>query len=166
FSGITLVDLIKDYENLFITRTFSKQFGLASVRAGYVLSQEQNIEQMLKIRGPYDVNMFAKAAITGALNDLEYARKYWSEIMEKSKPKLEEYFRKNKIAFYPSDANFILIKPEYRERTLDHLKREGILVRPREGPQIEGTLRISVGTLQDTERFIKAYSKLLRNDSS
>lgn len=165
FSGITLVDILNDFENLFITRTFSKQFGLASIRAGYLLSQEQNIEQLLKIRGPYDVNMFAKTAIIAALNDVEYAKKYLSEIMEKSKPKLEEYLRKNRIAFYPSDANFILINPDDSQKFFDYFKKEGILIRPREGPHIEGTIRISIGTLQDTDRFIKVYSQFLKNDN-
>ena len=163
FSGITVSDLIKDYENLFITRTFSKQFGLASVRAGYILSQKENINQLLKIRGPYDVNMFAKTAVIAALNDFEYAEKYIDEIMKKSKPKLEEFFKKNNIIYYPSTANFILIKPNNRKRIIDNLRKHGILVRPREGANIEGTIRITVGTLKDTENFINTYSKILRN---
>jgi histidinol-phosphate aminotransferase len=163
FSGITVSDLIKEYENLFITRTFSKQFGLASVRAGYILSQKENITQLLKIRGPYDVNMFAKTAIVAALKDLEYSEKYIDEIMKKSKPKLEAFFKKNNIIYFPSRANFILIKPCNRKRIIDNLMKHGILVRPRDSANIEGTIRITVGTLRDTELFINTYSEILRN---
>lgn len=162
FSGITSKDLIDDYDNLYITRTFSKAFGLSSVRAGYVLSQEDNIKELLKIRGPYDVNMFAKTAILAALNDLDYAKEYVKEVMERSKPKLEEFFKKNKVKFWPSGANFLLVKPDNQERAIRVLQSADILVRPREGPNIEGTIRVSIGTLGNTERFIEAYSKFLK----
>lgn len=161
FCNITAKDFIDEYDNLFITRTFSKTFGLASTRPGYVLSQEKNIEELLKIRGPYDINMFAKVAICAALEDLEYMKNYIKEVMEESKPKLEKFFRENKIKFWPSAANFLLVKPDNQKRALKILKSEGILVRPRKGPNIEDTIRVSIGILKDTDRFIKAYSKVL-----
>ena len=161
FSGITAKDFIAEYDNLFLTRTLSKQFGIASVRAGYIISQEKNIQELLKIRGPYDVNMFAKVAIEAALDDAEYSKKYIQEIMEKSKPRLKNFFLEHHIKFWESAANFFLVKPPDQKKAFAVLKEEGILVRPREGENIEGTIRVSVGTLQDTERFIKAYSKIL-----
>ncbi len=163
FSNITAKDFIKDFDNLFITRTFSKTFGLVAARPGYVLSQEKNIEELLKIRGPYDVNMFAKVAICAALEDLEYMKSYVKEVMEKSKPKLEKFFRENKVKFWPSAANFLLIKPDNQKKAIEILKSEGILVRPRKGFNIEGTIRVSIGTLKDTNSFIKAYSKVLKD---
>lgn len=161
FSGITAKDFIQDYDNLFITRTFSKQFGIASLRAGYVLSQEKNIKELLKIRGPYDVNMTARAAILAILDDPSYAQNYIKEVMEKSKPKIEEFFRENKVKFWEGAANFLLVKPPNAQKVYDILKKEGILVRPRHGPNIEGTIRVSIGNLKDTKRFIKAYSKVI-----
>ena len=162
FSKITAKDFIKDFDNLFITRTFSKTFGLVSTRPGYILSQEKNIKELMKIRGPYDVNMFAKKAISAALEDLDYMERYVKEVMEKSKPKLEKFFKENKVKFWPSKANFLLVRPENQERALEILKSEGILVRQRKEPDIEGTIRVSIGTLKDTARFIKAYSKVIR----
>jgi len=163
FSNITAKDFLRDFDNLFIARSFSKTFGLVSTRPGYVLSQEKNIKELLKIRGPYDVNMFAKTAILAALDDLEYVRNYVKEVMEKSKPKLEKFFRENNVKFWPSGANFLLVKPKNQERAIKILQSEGILVRPRKGPNIEGTIRVSIGTLKDTELFIKAYSKILKD---
>ena len=159
FSNITAKDFVKDFDNLFLTRTLSKQFGLASLRAGYVVSQKQNIQELLKIRGPYDVNMFAKTAIMTALQDVGHFQEYIREVMEEAKPKLEEFFRSNNVKFYPSAANFLLIKPEHAEKVVEQLKGQGILVRPREDPP--GTIRISIGTVEDTECFIQAYSSLL-----
>lgn len=161
FSNITAKDFIEDFDNLFITRTFSKTFGLVSTRPGYILTQEKNIKELLKIRGPYDVNMFAKTAICAALEDLDYMRKYIKEVMKESKPKLEKFFRENNVKFWPSAANFLLIKPDNQEKALEILQSQGILVRPRKGPNIEGTIRVSIGIVKDTERFIKAYSKIL-----
>lgn len=163
FSNITYKDLIDEYDNLFITRTFSKTFGLVSTRPGYVLSQEKNIKELLKIRGPYDVNMFAKVAISAALEDVEYVRSYVREVMGKSKPKLEKFFKENNVKFWPAKANFLLVKPDNAEKAFEILKSEGILVRPRKGPNIEGTIRVSIGTLKNTDRFINAYSKVLKN---
>lgn len=162
FSNITAKDFIKDFDNLFITRTFSKTFGLVSTRPGYVLSQEKNIKELMKIRGPYDVNMFAKKAISAALEDLDYMERYVKEVMEKSKPKLEKFFKENKVKFWPSKANFFLVKPKNQKRALEILKSEGILVRQRKEPDIEGTIRVSIGTLKDTACFIKAYSKVIK----
>jgi histidinol-phosphate aminotransferase len=159
FSGITAKEFIKDFDNLCITRTLSKQFGLASVRAGYVISQAENIQEFMKIRGPYDVNMFAATAIRAALLDAEYSRIYIAEVMQKAKPMLEEFFQKHNIPFYPSRANFLLIKSERPEAVLRSLQEQGILVRPRK--DVPGTLRISVGTVQDIERFMAAYSRAL-----
>lgn len=163
FSNITAKDFIDGFDNLFITRTFSKTFGLVSTRPSYVLSQEKNIKELLKIRGPYDVNMFAKVAICAALEDIEYVRNYITEVMEKSKPKLEKFFKENNVKFWPSAANFLLIKPNNQKRALEILQSQGILVRPRKGPNIEDTIRVSIGILKDTDRFIKAYSKVLKN---
>jgi len=161
FSGITVKDLIEDFDNLFITRTLSKQFGIAAIRAGYVLSQEQNIKELLKIRGPYDVNMFAKTAILAALDDVEYVRNYIREVMGESKGKLEEFLRENKIIFYPGAANFLFLEVENPEELIKHLKSGGILVRPKKGPDGKLAVRVSVGTLKNTEQLIEVFSKFL-----
>ncbi len=75
---------------------------------------------------------------------------------------MEKFFRENKVKFWKSSANFLLVKPANQKKAIKILKSEGILVRPREGPNIEGTIRVSIGTLKDTDRFIKAYSKVLK----
>ncbi len=159
FSGITAREFLSEFDNLFISRTLSKQFGLVSTRIGYLLSQSSNIEQLLKIRGPYDVNMFAKTALEAALQNPGYSKSYIAEVMERSKPMLENFFKERGVKFFPGAANFLLIQPENPQKILQTLEAEGILIRPREDPA--GTIRVSIGTLGDTERFIKAYAKAL-----
>ncbi|MBI1971534.1 MAG: histidinol-phosphate aminotransferase family protein [Candidatus Wildermuthbacteria bacterium] len=157
FSGITALRFVKDFDNLFLSRTLSKQFGLASVRAGYVISQKDNVAELLKICGPYDVNMFARTAIEAALQDPEYSKRYIKEVMEKVKPKVEAFLKEHGIDFYPGAANFLLIKPADPEKILKALKTASMLVRPREDPP--GTLRVSIGTLADMERFCKVLER-------
>ncbi len=156
FSGITAKDLLEKYDNLYIVRTFSKAFGLVATRVGYVLSQEQNLQELLKIRGPYDVNMFAKTAVLAALEDIGYVKDYVKEVMEESKPKLEQSLTQKGIDFFPSSANFLFLKVSEPEKFIDNLKAKGILVRPKKGPGNKLGVRIAIGTLNDTKRFIEA----------
>lgn len=161
FSGVTAKDLIEKYDNLYILRTFAKAFGLVAARAGYIISQEQNIQELLKIRGPYDVNMFAKTTILAALEDPKYMEDYVKEVMEISKPKLEKFLKEKDILFLPSSTNFLLLKIEDSKNFIERLKGKGILVRPKEWPDGSLAVRVSIGMLKDTEKFIKAFSKVI-----
>lgn len=161
FSGISCRNLISKYDNLYIVRTFSKAFGLVSARAGYVISQKKNIQQLLKIRGPYDVNMFAKVAVASALKDIKYMKNYVREVMEVSKPKLELFLRKKNIYFYPSAANFLFLELDRAENIAGKLKKAGILTRPKENPFREKRIRVSIGTFKETRRFMECFGKAL-----
>lgn len=161
FSKITAKDLIKKYDNLYIVRTFAKAFGLVSARAGYIISQKENIQEFLKIRGPYDVNMFAKTAILAALEDTKYIKDYTKEIMEKSKPKLEKFLREKGISFYPSCANFLLLKIQNSEKVIEDLKSKGILVRLKKGPDKNTAPRVSIGNKAETDRLIDTLNKIM-----
>jgi len=161
FSGLTCKDLIEKHDNLYIIRTFAKAFGLVATRAGYIISQGENIQELLKIRGPYDVNMFAKTAIMAALEDTKYMEDYVKEVMEGSKPKLEKFLREKGVFFYPGAANFLLLRLENPKKIIEGLKEKGILVRPKERPDGGLAIRVSIGTLKDTERFIAALDKSL-----
>ena len=177
FSGTTAKDLVDKYDNLYIMRTFAKAFGLVSTRVGYLISQTKNIRELLKIRGPYDVNMFAKVAVISALEDLKYMEDYVKEVMEKSKLKLEEFLREKNIFFYPSRANFLLLRfenldkmgdedkssssPLTADRVVEGLKSKGILVRPKSAPDGKKAIRVSIGRTKDTEKLISALGGLL-----
>lgn len=162
FSEITAKDLIERYDNLYIVRTFAKAFGLVSARLGYLISQEKNIQELLKIRGPYDVNMFAKIALEAALENPKYVEDYVKEIMEVSKPKLEQFLKEKNIFFYPSKANFLLLQFKNPERIIKGLKSEGILVRLKSTPNGQKAVRVSIGKIEDINRFIEAIDSLLK----
>ena len=159
-SDLTVVDLINEHDNLFVTRSFSKVMGISGLRAGCVVSQEKNIKELNKIRGPYDVNMLAAAAMKALKNPEVVAdmKAYISEVMDVSKPILEEFYTKNGIRFFPSGANFHLIEDEGRHIT-DFLKPKRILIRPRSDPP--GTVRVSIGTREDTRKYMEAFQEYL-----
>ena len=161
FSGLTAKDLINKYDNLYIIRTFAKAFGLVAIRAGYIISQKKNIQELLKIRGPYDVNMFAKTAILAALKNKKYMEEYVKEVMERSKPKLEQFLKQKGILFYKSAANFLLLRFSNPQKIINGLKSQGILVRLKSAPDGKGAVRVTIGTLRDTAQFIKKLTKVL-----
>jgi histidinol-phosphate aminotransferase len=157
FSKITAAGLIDKYPNLIISRTFSKAFGLASLRIGYVLSSAQNIDEMMKIRGPYDISMTAVTAASAALDDVREMEKYVDEVMNRAKPLVEDYFKTNNIRFFPSRANFLLFKMENPLMHSEKLKSLGFLTRPRSGKGIDGTIRVTIGTVSQMKKFINKF---------
>ena len=157
FCGITAAGLIDKYPNLIISRTFSKAFGLASMRVGYVLSSAQNTDEMMKVRGPYDISMPAVVAASAALDDKKEMEKYVDEVMNKAKPLVEDYFMANNIEFFPSRANFLLFKMKNPSMHSEKLKNLGFLTRPRKGEGIDGTIRVTIGTVPQMKKFINKF---------
>jgi len=156
---LTVVDLIDKYDNLFVTRSFSKVMGISGLRAGCAVSQEKNIKELRKIRGPYDINMAAAVAMKALRNTavVDDIKKYVSEVMNVSKPELEEFYRKNGIKFFPSGAGFHLLEDK---ELYEFLKLKGILVRPRSDPP--GTVRVSIGTREDTRKYLETLNEYLK----
>jgi histidinol-phosphate aminotransferase len=164
FSSITAVSLIKKCPNIIVVRTLSKAFGLPSLRIGYIVASKNYINELLKVRGPYDINMIAYTASLAVLDDLKNTRNYVNDVMNQAKPMVEEFFTKNGITFYRSSGNFLLFKPSQKlEQKI--LKENGILVRSQDKTNIENMLRLTIGTVDQMKQFIKAYEDVIMNKS-
>lgn len=159
FSGLSAVPLIEKYSNLAITRTFSKAFGLCSLRIGYVLSQAQNIQELMKVRGPYDLNMAAYAGVCASLENVDDMRAYVEEVMTRAKPLVEVFFKEEGVPYYPSQANYILFRPWDKQAVFEALKANGFMTRPQSGVNATDCIRVSIGTREQMERFIAVYKK-------
>lgn len=159
FSGVTAVKLLSKYKNLVITRTFSKAFGLAALRVGYIIASPEIILEMKKIRGPYDISMPAVYGAATVLKNKNKLQTYVREVMQRSKPMLENFFAANNITYYPSGANFILFKPSNPQNVFSKLQKQGIIIRPRK--LTTEMLRVTIGTVKQTKQFINAYKKIL-----
>ena len=154
FSQVTATGLINKYPNVVITRTFSKAFGLPSLRIGYVISNKQLINEILKVRGPYDISMPAYIGATESLRDLQDLKGYVREVMKGSKPMVEEYFNQEMIEYLPSGGNFILFKSNKKiAKTLDE---KGYRLRP----QKNNWLRLSIGTISQMESLLKTFNQI------
>ncbi len=157
----TLADVVNDYPNILITRTFSKTWGLPSIRLGYVISHPDNINALLNVRGPYDINQFAAVAINAALDQPDYTFNYVREVIDQAKPLLENYLKKRQVEYWSSTANFIWAFPDNPETVEKHLREQGILVRPKADLYGQTGLRITIGDRQQTENLINVLDQIL-----
>jgi len=162
FSNQSAIKLLKKFKNIIITRTFSKAFGLAGLRLGYLIGNENLIKLLNRARAPYSVNSLAVKCGLAALDDLEYMKNYVLEVNE-SKQALYKFLKKKKIEFCKSKANFVLMKfGKQKNYISEQLKKTKILVRDvSKQPLLEGYLRINVGTIKQTKYFIKELNKIL-----
>lgn len=164
FTGITCLNLIDEYENLIVLKTFSKAFAIPSLRLGYVAANAGFIEQLYKIRGPYDVNMAALVAAEAVLNHPDVVQSVIDELMQKSKPLIESWFQQKGVTYFHGDANFMLVVPENVKQAIAFLKDNGILVRPMK-PPIDHTFRMSLGTVKQMRQFINVFEKFLQQSA-
>jgi histidinol-phosphate aminotransferase len=162
YTKITAKDHVEQYPNIFITRTFSKTWGLASFRLGYVIASIENIDNLLKVRGPYDMNKSAVVAVNAALDDPSYMQSYVNEVLNISKPLLENFLIRKGCPFWPSSANFIYTFPQDADVINDQLRQAGILVRPKKDINGKLGLRITIGNKMQTERLITELDRILR----
>ncbi|GAA5317402.1 MAG: histidinol-phosphate transaminase [Candidatus Pelagadaptatus aseana] len=161
YSKATVASHLEECPNILVTRTFSKTWGLPSIRFGYILSAADNIRALLNVRGPYDINQFAVVAVAAALDKPEASMAYVDEVMTQSKPMLEAFLKERNIRFWPSAANYIWAFPDDAEALSEGLEKAAILVRPK--ADLEGNLglRITLGTREQTEHLLWVLEGLL-----
>jgi len=159
FSGVTAMSLAGRAPNLFVSRTFSKVYGMAAMRLGCVFSQAANIGYLHKAQSPYSVNMLAAAAATAAIRDKEYIENYVSEVLA-ARELLYDGFDKLEIPYYRSQANFVLFRAGARSiEVRDRLRDMGVLVRDR-SYELAGCVRVTVGTREQVRRFLAALEEI------
>jgi histidinol-phosphate aminotransferase len=159
FSGVTALDWIGQYPNLFVSRTFSKVYGMAAMRCGCLFSSAANVHWLRKAQSPYSVNMLAAIAARAAVHDREYVADYVTEVLA-ARDLAYEGLRKLGIKFYPSQANFVLFHAGDRAIPIrDALRERGVLVRDR-SYEIPGCVRVTIGTRTQIERFLAELESL------
>jgi histidinol-phosphate aminotransferase len=159
FTGKTVVSLIERLDNLIVLRTFSKAFGLAGMRVGYLAATAPVAQEISKLVGPYDANALAVAAARAQLAALDEVQDRVREIMEEVKPALLDYYASVGDEVWPGAANFILVKPSVGTGVVDRLRAHGILVQRMRAPALSGMFRMSLGRPDEMQRFIEAYER-------
>lgn len=157
YSGVTNLDLIKDKDNVFIVRSFSKDFALAGLRLGYIISYAENIKELRKYLSPYNVSTLTVKAGIAALDDIPYFENVKSEI-ENSKKILADGLEKLGAKIYPSRTNFICVdfgaKADFIYHTL--LKNKIKAKYFGQTPMLENCFRIAVPRLENTQKVLNA----------
>jgi histidinol-phosphate aminotransferase len=159
FCGRTALPLLRRYANLFVSRTFSKAYGMAAMRMGCLMSQAENMAHLRKAQSPYSVNLLAALAAKVAVADTEYVQTYVAEAVA-SRDTLYRFFDEMGIGYWRSEANFVLFRAGERAVPLrDELRRRGVLVRDR-SYELPGAVRVTVGRAEQTERFMKELREI------
>ncbi len=159
FCGISALGLLAEYPNLFVSRTFSKIYGMAAMRLGCLFSNEGNIAFLHKAQSPYSVNALAALAAQEAVRDTAYVENYLIEALA-ARELLCVGLEKMGIGYVPSQANFVLMRVGKRAIEIrDKLRDRQVLVRDR-SYEIPGCVRVTVGTREQTRRFLEELGKI------
>ena len=154
YSNKTFKNLVNKYDNLFLVRSFSKDFALAGLRLGCIISNKQNIDELKKVISPFSVNKIAMKAGISALDDADYFKKIKQEIL-KSKAYLTTFFEKIGATVYPSEANFLLIDLKDKAQYIyNRLRKENISVKLfKKGSLLENHIRLTIPTIKGVEKI-------------
>lgn len=159
FCGITALPRLAEYPNLFVSRTFSKVYGMAGFRFGCLFSQAGNTKYLRKCQSPYSVNMLATLAARAAVQDSAYITKYVTEVLA-ARELLYVGLEKLNVPYWESNGNFVLMRLGNRSiEVRDKLREVGILVRDR-SYELPGTCRVTVGTREQMRRFLAELEKI------
>jgi histidinol-phosphate aminotransferase len=161
FSEETLIPEIENYPNLVILRTFSKAFGMAGLRLGYLLGKPETISLINRVRQPFNVNTFTQRAGILALDYLGEYQAQIQQIKTETQKLHEELTQIPDVVVYPTQANFILFKPSDPDGWAEELLKRGFLVRNMGVLSVLGKcLRISAGLPEENEGFMRAIREI------
>jgi histidinol-phosphate aminotransferase len=167
YAGANNVDLLNDYDNLFILRTFSKVMGLAGMRIGYGLGNPQFIQYMHRIKPAFSLTRLSQIAALATLNDKEYIKNSIQLAIKSREYLYTELVDISDLDVFKSKANYLLL--DIRKTGLDSkiltkkLMEKGIIVR--DCSSFRGLddywIRVNVGTIEDDKKFIEVLKEII-----
>lgn len=158
----SFINQISDFNNVIISRTFSKAWGLAGVRCGYCIADELIINLLFKIKAPYTINKLTSNAIRKAIQNSERKNLFVKKIIEEREKLIIELSKLNFVKkIFPSAANFLLVEMNNAKFVFDYLNDKKIRVRMRsDDERLKNCLRITVGNQDENELLIKTLREL------
>ena len=155
------VELLNEYDNIIVLRTFSKIYGLAGLRVGYAISNENIIAFLNRVRGPFNVNAAAQAAAAASLNDQEFVQDS-IKINQEGKQYLYRAFKDMGLEYIPANGNFIMVNVEKDSlQVFKDLLLKGVIVRSGDIFDMDNWLRITIGTPEQNTVLINALKSVL-----
>jgi histidinol-phosphate aminotransferase len=155
FAGESNIDLIRDYDNLIVLRTFSKAFGLAGARIGYAVASGETMSYLRRVLPPFSVSSLSLKAAEFMLEHTDYVNHVIRYIVEER----ERLYREFRKYAYPSKANFLLMKLDAH----DFLLERGIAVLKLSG-RLEGHIRVTVGKKEENDALIESLKEFIEKE--
>ena len=151
------IKFTEKYPNILVMRTFSKAYGLAGIRVAYAIGDKDVIENINKVRGPFNVNTLGQIAAIAALEDEDFLEEIYNVNLE-GKNYLYDEFKKLGFQFPESETNHIYVNVERdAQEIFVELQKRGVIIRPMGGTWI----RVSIGTMEENRIFIEKLKEVL-----
>jgi histidinol-phosphate aminotransferase len=162
FVDSTFMPRLGEYPNLLVMRTVSK-LGLAGLRLGLLAGPAEWIEQINKVRQPYNINVLTQLTATFALQHYEMFEKQTKRIRSERARLLEQLRALNGVYIWPSQTNFVLFRVSDAKAIFEQLVKQGILIKCVHGrhPLLDNCLQLTVGTPEENQAFLQALTKII-----
>jgi histidinol-phosphate aminotransferase len=161
-TGQSTLALLEQYPNLLLLRTFSKAFGLAGLRVGYAIGHPQVINDLSRVKQPFNVGVLAQISAVAALSDKEHLQETLS-LVQTGRDYLAKECAELGYRVLPSDANFIAVHIGPKAKSMvDALEKSGVIIRWLNSFEMPEWVRISVGTFEQNQKLIQ----LIKNTRS
>ena len=153
--------LVEEFENIILTRTFSKVYGLAGIRLGWCYTSEKVASILNRVKGPFNTNSFAQHIALVALEDQDHLKMVISE-NKKNKKWFESELKRLNIKFLPSYANFsFIVSTElFANKISENLLKNGIIIRKLNSYNLPHCLRITIGKIEDMKKVVNVLEKI------
>lgn len=162
FTGQSVVPAALPLDNVVALQSLSKAAGMAALRLGFAIAHPTILRRLRRVTGPYDINMFAVVAGKAALGDPEHMRRYVAEVLA-AKTWTSAQLARLGVKHFAGGGNYMLVWPPGDcDGVVEALRAAGILVRSMATkPVIEGSFRLTIGTREQMQRFIAAFSSVI-----
>lgn len=159
-SGIDALEMLREHKNLILLRTFSKAYGLAGLRIGYGIMDEQLAAKLNVVRGPFNTTAIAQKSALTALRDQQFIQKIVTE-NHSVKQAFQQFLSEIGWNYYESQTNFLLVEtPISGTEVSQFLLEHGFIIRPGELLGYPHTIRITIGKAEDMQELKKLLNKL------
>ncbi len=154
------ISWLAEFDNLIISRTFSKAYGLAGLRVGFGLMHTDVADMLNRVRQPFNVNSMAQVAAVASLADEDFVARSYA-LNQAGMAQLTQGFEKLGLEYIPSQANFVSFKVKAAADVNQKLLQHGVIVRPIANYEMPEYLRVSVGLFSENARFLEVLGQIV-----
>ncbi len=156
--SISMMSMVNQFDNLIVIRTFSKAFGLAGIRLGYLVSNLNIVSELYKVKSPYNLNAVSQSLGIYALSKIDKVNSY-TDAVKKERFIVQKALSKLKLKVYPSEGNFIFFEsfePHLYKKLID----KDIRIRAF-SENLKNYYRVTIGSLDENKQFIEAMKEII-----